>query len=209
MISPLKKSVCMLTYFIDFISQPKEILKCLRLVVGVAKQGRRVESSHHKHAVFFNKFAVLLRNLEIGTDEPLCGNPSDANNDFRSHKSDLLPKPCDAGVLLLGLWVAIVRRSALNHVSYVNILFPIQAYCVKVFIQKLAAPADKGFTLEILLFARTFTDEKHFCTFISDAENEIGSRCTEFAFITTVAFQLVYISALLCVVFYLTGKLIE
>ena len=87
----------MFAQFINFISQPEEILERLRLVVGVAKQGGGVECAHHKHAVFLDKLSVLFRNLEIRADQPLCGNSSDADNDLRSHQPHLFPEPRYAG----------------------------------------------------------------------------------------------------------------
>ena len=183
----------MLAYFIDFISQLKKILKRLRLVVRIAKQGSGVKCSHHENPVLFNKLAMLLRYLEIGTDKPLSGNSTDTNYNFRAHKPDLLSKPRDASALLLRLGITIVRRSAFNHVGDVNILSPVQPDCVKVFIEKLTAPADKRFTLEILLLTRTFADEENLCFFISDAENKIGSRSSKLTFVAVAAvcFQLI------------------
>ena len=136
---------------------------------------------------------MLLRNLEIGTDKPLSGNSTDTDYNFRAHKPDLLSKPRDASALLLRLRIAIVRRSAFNHVGDVNILSPVQPDCVKVFIEKLTAPADKRFTLEILLLARTFADEENLCFFISDAKNKIGSRNSKLTFVAVAAvcFQLI------------------
>ena len=79
--------------FFDFLLKSKEIFHCGGFLVGVSKNCRRVESSHNKASVFFNKLAVLLGDLEIRVNETNCGNSSKANDYFWVDYADLFFKP--------------------------------------------------------------------------------------------------------------------
>jgi hypothetical protein len=133
-----------------------------------------MEGSHKENAGFFNKFPVLFGHQKVWGYKPLGGNSSQANHDFRSYYSGLLPEPVNANILLLGLWVSVLGRAAFYNVGYVDIFFPAEAGHIQKLVQKLACPAHKGLAGQVLLLTRAFAHKHNLGVGRSVTEDHIG-----------------------------------
>ena len=89
--------------------------------------------------------------------------------------------------LLLGLRVAVFRRTAFYYVSYVNVFVAVEVYGVEHFIQKFAAASYERLSLQILVFPGTFADEHHFRLRIADADNDVVPCFAKSAFAAVFA----------------------
>lgn len=140
---------------------------------GVAQQGSGMDHRHHEHALLLEPCSVLAGDTQIGLDEPHPGDPAESHDDARPDQARLLPEVGKATLLLALFGVAVVRRAALDDIGDVNILMPVEVDGVQHLVEELSCSADKGFALQILLFARPFANEHHPRRAIADAEDNV------------------------------------
>ena len=160
----------------------------------------RKRSQREKDAIYgdatvdaVKKLLPVLDNFKIRVNKTNCGNSSEADDDFRIDKADLLLKPLAAGGNFVFRRVAVLRRTAFYHVSDIDIFFAGKVNNGKHFIKKHSAPSDKRFAFKVFVFAGTFTDEKDVCIRISDSENNVCSCFAKSAFFAVEALSTKFI----------------
>ena len=92
----------------------------------------------------------------------------------------MLVKIWFAGGRLLGQWIAVVGGTAFQDIGDIDIL-PLKFHRRQNLIEKLAGPADKGYSLTVFLGAGSLADEHDIRVRIACAENELGSGSPESA----------------------------
>ena len=124
-----------------------QILKGLGAAAGVPQNGGGVEQGHHVHPGLLKPLAVLLGDLEVGLDEPHGGDAAQTYDDLGPDDGHLVAQVADAGVLLRIQGITVLRRTALDHVGDVHVLFSAQVNDLQHVVQQLATPAHKGLSL--------------------------------------------------------------
>ena len=147
-----------------------------------------MKGSHHVYFAFFEKFPVLFCHSEFRRNEPLRRNTSEADDNLRLDELNLAAKIPKADLGFLGFWVAVVRRTTLDHVRDIHVFVPVKVKKRKIKVKKFSAFSDEGKPLEVLLLARTFADEHNLSVFVPRSENEVCSRFSERTFIAVKAF---------------------
>ena len=129
----------------------------------------------HPDAVFIEKQAVLLGDLEVRTDQLHGGHAPQTHDDLRLHQLRLTPQIAEAGGLFAIQRVAVLGRAALDDVGDIHRL-PLQADHGQHVVQELSGRAHEGQTLLVLIGAGAFTDEQHFCVGAACAEDHVLPR---------------------------------
>lgn len=128
--------------------------------------------SHKMDSGLVEPNAVLLRDLEILIDQLLRRDSAETDNDLGLKQLGLHSQPSDAGLLLCGKRISVLRRAALDNIADVAVV-PSQTDDGEHIIEELACRADERLSLQILLSAGTFTDEEHFGISRPDAKDDI------------------------------------
>ena len=110
----------------------------------------------------------------------LCGGCAKGYDDFRTNDGNLPHEERAAGVALITLWRAVLRRAALDHVGDVNV-FATNAHGGDHVIEQLPGASYEGLALRIFIRAWTFTDEHDAGVRVADAEDNVGARLAQFA----------------------------
>ena len=142
-------------------------------MVGVAQQGGGVEGGHHQHAVFLEELPVLLGDLDVGLDQLHGGHPAQAHQNLGPEQGELVAQPADAGLLLLGEGVPVLRGPALDDIGDVDVALPVQVHRRQELIQVLAGPAHKGLSLQVLVLARALSHEHHLGLGVAHPEHHV------------------------------------
>ena len=141
-----------------------------------------MQRRHHQHAVFFKEQAVLARDAKVRLDDPHRGDPAQTDDDLGAQQLDLVAQPADAQLLLLGLGVAVVRRTALDDIGDIDILFSVQIHRQQHFVEQHTGSAHKRLALQVLVFAGTLADKHHLGVRHADAHHHMKARLAERAF---------------------------
>ena len=166
---------------VDLLAQLQEILEGGGLLVRVAQKRGGVERRHHQGAVLFKELAVLARDFHIGLDDAHRRDAAEADDDFRADQRHLVAQPADAGLLLLGQRVAVLRRAAFDDVRDVDVHFAVQIDGGEHLVEQLSAAADERLALQVLVFARALADEHDLGTRISNADDHVRARLAQAA----------------------------
>ena len=134
-----------------------------------------MEHRHHQDALPFDDGAVFTRDTQIGLDQLHPGNPAEGDDDPRSDQARLLAQIADTAVLLVLLGIAVMGRTAFDDVGDIDVLSAVEVNGKQHLVEELSGSADKGLTLQILLFARSFADEHDARLRLSDAEYDVAS----------------------------------
>ena len=79
------------------------------------------------------------------------------------HQRCLIAEPFNTLLLLFRQGVAVLRRPAFNNIGNVKILVAAEADGIQHTVQQLAAAADKGLSLHVLLFTGPFPNKEYLC----------------------------------------------
>ena len=123
---------------------------------------------------------MLLRDAEVRLDELHCGYAAKADDYLRLKQSYLPLEPLGAGHLLRLQRVAVLGRAALHHVADVY-LCAVEVDELEHVVKQLAAAADKGLALQILLLAGAFADEQYLGILRPDTEHDVMPRFAQSA----------------------------
>ena len=165
----------------DFIPQPQEILKALRLLPGIAQQRRRMIGAHHMYAASDKPLSVLLGDPKIGGDDTAGCNPTQTDQNLWTDDGHLAAQITDAAFLFLRQRFPVVGRAAFDDIGNIDIPVSVQIHHRQQPVQHLAAPAYKGFPLQILILSRALPDEHHLCVRLTHAEHYVVPPLTELA----------------------------
>ena len=123
-------------------------------------------------------------NAEVFLNHLLGGHPAQANNNLGPQQQKLLAQPGHAGFAFGRQRVTVLGRAALNNVRNENVALAAQIDRFKVAVQQLAAAADKGQALLVLVRAGPFADKQNFGIGHALAEDDVFAG---FAQITAAA----------------------
>ncbi len=110
----------------------------------------------------------------IGIQHGLRRHPTEKTDDAGPEQRQLPLEPDVAGLNLLRLRVAIVRRPAFDGVHDID-LIAIQTEGGEHAIQKLSGASDKGQSLAVLLLAGRLADEHEIRMRVAAAEHDMGA----------------------------------
>ncbi len=111
---------------------------------------------------------------EIGLDEPLGRDPSEADDDVGADDAYLRAQMLDAGVSLLGQRITVARRTAFENIGNINVVTR-NADRKQLAVKQLSRGTDKRDSRRILSFPGRLSDEHQTGIGRSRAEHQIGS----------------------------------
>ena len=146
-----------------------------------------MEHRHHQDAALLEPHAVLLGDLDVGLDDLRRGDPAQTDDHLRAYQPHLRAQPFDALLLLLGLGVAVLRRTALDDVRDIDVRVAVKLHRVEHLVEQLARSADERLSLQVLVLTRTLADEHHLGARIAHAHDDVGSGLAKLAFLAALA----------------------
>ena len=98
---------------------------------------------------------MLPGDFEIRRNKRSSGNPSQTDDDFWIHQSDLSLQPLCAGIAFLRQRISVFRRTTFDNVADINFC-AVKPNQLEHDVQQLTRRADKWQTFQIFLFTRPF-----------------------------------------------------
>jgi hypothetical protein len=132
------------------------------------------------HALISVKASSQSRDWRLGSQKCLGGKGAQGTYKSGGYGSQLTPEERDTCVDLIGFWVSISRRAALNDVANVDI-FSGQVNGPKDPGEELAGLTHKRVPLNVLLVARPLAHEDQLCPGISVSKDDILPALVQFA----------------------------
>src|SRR5215475_5773444 len=114
-----------------------------------------------------------FRDRRFGLQKRLDGKLTQGDNNFGPNEINLLLEERFAGCDLIRLRIAIFRRPALNHISYINVLALESHSFRKDIVEQLPRPAHKRLPLQIFITTRSFTNEHQLGLGITHPEDQM------------------------------------
>lgn len=106
------------------------------------------------------KGSVLPGDPVVGADDPLGGDPSQTDDDFGPDQQRLVFQVGDAGLLLLGKRIAVVRRVAFDNICQVDVL-PVQADAPQQVVEHGSGGAGERDSVPVLAVPGRLGDKKN------------------------------------------------
>ncbi|EAU63483.1 hypothetical protein STIAU_7007 [Stigmatella aurantiaca DW4/3-1] len=149
-----------------------QVLPRLALLGGAAQQVGRVEGGHQLHALVLAPLPSQPGDGRGVPEQRLGGELPQRHDDLGLDGQQLRAKERLARGNLVGLRVPVARRPAFHHVADVD-LVPAEAHRLDHLRQQLSRRADKGHTLDILVFPGPFPHEDEVRARVAHPEDDV------------------------------------
>ena len=137
------------------------------------QRGSRVKEREEDKVLHVKGLRLDLCNPDFSFQERLGGPVSQRTDQFRPDHLNLLHQEWLAGINLINLGVAIIRRSAFDDVRNVDFV-PREPGRLQEIVQELSRCADKRFSLLIFMKPRRLADEHDACMRIAHTKHDLS-----------------------------------
>jgi hypothetical protein len=168
-----------LSLFIGLL-QLLHVLPRLSLLAWISQKKGWMKGCEKGDVFVSEEAAPKLRDGLIGFEKRVSSKGSYSAYQARRYRPNLAPEKREASSNLIGLWVAILWRTALDDVAYID-FFPSQVDGLEHLRQELSRLAHKRKALYILFIARPFTHENQLGFWIPGSKNDMLSPLPKFA----------------------------